>query len=131
MTGMKSLLARASSGSKKDLQAAQAANQANGTGNGSSHGTGKSMIPDDTRSPPSKRAATQEAVKESKLYATTTREEVPPRAVPSVRDGVGQWGVGYSIDGGMGCICMYVQHDRGIDQWSLIGSDESIGRYMT
>lgn len=96
MTGMKSLLARASSGSKKDLQAAEAA----ATGNGSSHGSGsgnthKGMIPDDARSPPSKRAASQAAVEEEgkgKLYATTTHEEVPPRAVPSVRHGVGRWG---------------------------------------
>lgn len=113
MTGMKSLLARASSGSKKDPQAAEAAATHPNTGNGSSHGSGsggKGMIPDDARSPPSKRAATQAAVEEGgkgKLYATTTHEEVPPRAVPSVRCG---WG--------------------GVGRWACVGDGWSDGAYI-
>lgn len=72
---MKSLLARAGSGgggSKKDLKG-EVENEAQAQANGG-------MIPDT-----SVVYKEEEAEAEKAVYAVTTRQEVPPRAVPSVR----------------------------------------------
>ena len=95
---MKSLLARASSVSKKDMMS-----EANGNGTAAApESQSKSAIPE-TLSP--QRAAKKQEQEQEKLYAVTTHEEVPPRAVPSVRyNRCWYWRGGVCVRGGKECV---------------------------